>query len=338
MTKDTFGRSIDYLRISVTDRCNLRCVYCMGEDGVAYKLGHGEILSYDEILRFVRHATGFGIRRIRLTGGEPLVRLGLSDLIAGLRSITEVEDISLTTNGILLPKYAAALKEAGLDRVNISLDTLDAGAYHQLTRRGKLDDVFAAIDSALAHHFDPVKINMVVMRSYHQDLFEFARLSIERPLHLRFIEYMPVGISSGYENRGWRDDEVIPSAEVVERISAAGERAGLGPLTELGDGDGFAPVGGGPARYWRFVGAKGTIGVISPLSNHFCGRCNRLRLTAEGKLRPCLFSDDEFDARAALRSADPRAVDAVIKQALANKPREHGYVRGTRRAMSQIGG
>ncbi len=338
MTTDTFGRSIDYLRISVTDRCNLRCVYCMGEDGVENKLGHGEILSYDEILRFVRHATAYGIRRIRLTGGEPLVRLGVPDLVAALRAIPEIEDISLTTNGILLPKYAGALKASGLDRVNISLDTLDASAYHELTRLGKLDDVFAAIDSALEHHFDPVKINMVVMRSYHQDLFEFARLSVDRPLHIRFIEYMPVGTSSGYENRGWQDDEVIPSTEVIERISTAGERAGLGPLISLGDDDGFAPVGGGPARYWRFGGAQGTIGVISPLSNHFCGRCNRLRLTAEGKLRPCLFSDDELDARAALRSADPRAVDAVIEQALANKPKEHGSVRGTRRAMSQIGG
>jgi cyclic pyranopterin phosphate synthase len=310
----------------------------MGEDGVENKLDHHAILSYDEILHFVRRAVRFGIRRIRLTGGEPLVRLGLSDLIAGLKNISEIEDVSLTTNGILLPRYANELKAAGLDRVNISLDTLDAEAYHKLTRLGQLPDALAAIDTALVHHFDPVKVNMVVMRSYEQDLFAFARLSYDRPLHIRFIEYMPVGTSSGFENQGWQDDEVVPSTEVVRRISEGGTCEGIGPLVALGAGDSRLPQGGGPARYWRFEGAAGTVGVISPLSNHFCGNCNRLRLTAEGQLRPCLFSDDELDARAALRSGDKHAVDAVIERALAIKPKEHGYVRGTRRAMSQIGG
>ncbi|MCL2324438.1 MAG: GTP 3',8-cyclase MoaA [Actinomycetia bacterium] len=337
-SKDQYGRSIDYLRISVTDRCNLRCVYCMGEDGVADKLRHDEILSYDEIERFARRAVRFGIRRIRLTGGEPLVRRDLADLVAALKRIGQIEDISLTTNGILLPKFAAELKASGLDRVNISLDTLDKEAYRRLTRLGELSRALAAIDTALEYHFDPVKVNMVVMRSYQQDLFGFARLSIERPLHIRFIEYMPVGLSSGYQNQGWRDDEVIDSAEVIATISATGEASGLGPLLPLAGGDSFLPAGGGPARYWRFAGAAGTVGVISPLSNHFCGRCNRLRLTAEGRLRPCLFSDVELDARAALRLGDDSAIDAVIADALEIKPKEHGRLQSTRRLMSQIGG
>ncbi len=338
MSRDHYGRLIDYLRISVTDRCNLRCLYCMDAEGVPHKLMHNEVLTYDEIVAFVRSAVTFGIRRLRLTGGEPLVRLGLSDLVAQLATIPEIEDISLTTNGILLPRFAAELKEAGLNRVNISLDTLDAKKYHELTRLGSLSDALQAIDAALAQGFDPVKINMVVMRSYQQDLFEFASLSFDRPLHIRFIEYMPVGSSSGFHNQGWQDDEVIPSAEVIETISAAGLAAGRGPLIPLGKGDRFLPQGGGPARYWRFADAHGTVGVISPLSNHFCAFCNRLRLTAEGKLRPCLFSDQELDVRAALRSHDTDAVNRIIQEALEIKPANHAQIQGTARMMSQIGG
>ena len=334
--QDKFGRKIDYLRISLTDRCNLRCIYCMPEKGVQWQ-PHDSILRIEEIVRFVRLSTQVGIRKVRLTGGEPLVRSGVVDLIAQIAQIPQIEDISLTTNGVLLPRMAADLKEAGLSRVNISLDTLDADQYAFITRGGKIEDVFSAIDAALEYGFAPVKINAVAVRSLNQDFFGFARLSVERPLHVRFIEYMPVGVSSGGTGAGWTEKDVMPAAEIIDIIDTGAAAAGLDPLVAVGE-DG-APAGSGPAVYYRFPGAQGTVGFISAMSNHFCSQCNRIRLTADGKIRPCLFSDREIDVKRALRSSlGDAAVIHDIEEAIGIKPDEHHEERSTLRRMSQIGG
>lgn len=336
MAVDKRGRVIDYLRISITDRCNLRCIYCMPEEGVEWK-AHDEILSLEEIVDFVRVAAQEGISHIRLTGGEPLVRAGVADLVRDINAVEGIESVSLTTNGILLPAQADALKAAGLKRVNISLDTLDPEVFARITRRGKLEDVLKAIDVALEVGFAPVKVNAVVVRSLKQDLLGFASLSIDRPLHIRFIEYMPVGVSEGADHCGWQESDSVPTAEVIERITREGEAAGLGTLMPVPDDK--APGGLGPAKYYTFPGAQGTVGFISPLSNHFCDSCNRLRLTADGKIRPCLFSDREIDARGPLRSGGgEEAVRDVIRESLGIKPSGHDHRVGTDRRMSQIGG
>ncbi|WP_124060686.1 GTP 3',8-cyclase MoaA [Gordonibacter sp. Marseille-P4307] len=333
--KDGHGRTIDYLRISLTDRCNLRCVYCMPEEGIDL-IEHEDILRIEEIQRIVRVAVRIGIRSVRLTGGEPTVRRGIEDLISDIVSLPDIRNVSLTTNGILLPRMARRLREAGLSRVNISLDTLDRQQYARITRRDCLPAALAGIDAALEAGLDPVKINAVTVRSLNQDYFEFAKMSIDRPLHVRFIEYMPVGDSAGIDGLGWGERDVYPSHQLVEDINARAISQGFSPL-EACDGD-SGPIGWGPARYFAFPGAQGTVGVISPRSRHFCGDCNRLRLTAEGKLRPCLFSDREFDVRAALRSGGEEAVYAVFLEALGEKPDDHHDRVGTRRGMSQIGG
>lgn len=343
MATDSFGRRIDYLRISLTDRCNLRCVYCMPEGGVAWK-GHEEILSLEEIERFAAIAVEEGIGKIRLTGGEPLVRYGVVDHIRRLRALTGLEAIALTTNATLLPQYATDLRDAGLERVNISLDSLDPEVYTRVTRGGKLADALAGIEAAFEVGFHPIKLNVVVVRSLDQDLLGFARMTLDRPLHVRFIEYMPVG-DDAEEGAGctgespgfhWTRADHVPSDEVLEAISTQGQLAGLGPLIGLERDN--APGGWGPARYYRFADAEGTVGVISPLSHHFCGECNRLRLTADGKLRTCLFSDDELDLRTVLRTGTDDDVRAIIRSALASKPESHNERIGTVRRMSQIGG
>ncbi|MCL1891627.1 MAG: GTP 3',8-cyclase MoaA [Coriobacteriia bacterium] len=335
MAYDQHGRAIDYLRISVTDRCNLRCLYCMPEEGVAWK-PHAAILTLEEIENFVRIAASEGFKRIRLTGGEPLVRLGIVDLIRSITSMPNIESVAMTTNGILLPKMAQELKDAGLSRVNISLDTLDAEQYAHITRRGNIDDVFKGIDAALEVGFKPVKVNAVVVRSLNQDLLAYARLSVDRPLHVRFIEYMPVGGACGADGLGWSAADTIPNEELFALVSEQARAAGLGELIALGGGE--KPEGWGPARYYHFENALGTVGFINALSRHFCEECNRLRMTAEGALRPCLFSDTEFDVGAALRNKDEEAVRAVLREALDSKPDEHHDKIGTERLMSQIGG
>ena len=299
--KDGHGRTIDYLRISLTDRCNYRCIYCMPEEGVQ-SMCHTDILRIEEIAHVVRVFSNLGIKSVRLTGGEPLVRKGVVDLVRDINDMPGIKNISLTTNGVLLPRMADQLRQAGLSRVNISLDTLDAEQFHAITRRGYLQEALDGIDAALAAGFNPVKINAVAVRQLHQDYLAFAKLSIDRPLHVRFIEYMPVGESSGANGCGW-----------------------------------------GPARYFEFPGAKGTVGFISPMSRHFCGECNRMRLTADGKLRPCLFSDREYDIRGILRSGKPedqvdRDLADVFRTAIGAKPDDHDDITGTERRMSQIGG
>lgn len=357
---DGFGRGINYLRISVTDKCNFRCVYCMPEEGVPAR-AHGELLTAEEIAHFVRIVAQEGITRVRLTGGEPLVSHRIVPLIEEIRSIPSIEDISLTTNGALLPRMAANLRAAGLDRINISLDTLDPTRFSQITRLGRVEQALAGIDAALEYGFAPVKVNTVVVRRMDQDVLELARLSVDRPIHIRFIEYMPIGGSqsastehlnnsrepnphctSGTAGTGdalnpdlWDASDVVPSTELRDRISSEAAAEGLGALEPVRSG---GPLGAGPARYWTFPNAAGTVGFISAMSNHFCESCNRLRLTADGTIRPCLFSDAEYPVREVLRSGDDTAVRAIYREAIARKPREHNDIDGTWRFMSQIGG
>lgn len=332
--KDKHGRVIDYLRISLTDRCNFRCIYCMPEEGVV-PISHEDVLKIEEIARLVRIAANMGIRSVRLTGGEPLVRKGVVDLVEQVSNTPGIENVSITTNGVLLPQMADDLKRAGLSRVNISLDTLDADQFKQVTRVGKLEDTLAGIEAALEAGFDPVKINAVAVRSLNQDFLAFARLSVDRPLHVRFIEYMPVGTSSGVDGLGWGKQDVVSCEELFNTINEKAREAGLLELEPAGADQ---PLGWGPARYFKFPDARGTVGFISPISRHFCGDCNRLRLTSDGKLRPCLFSDNEFDVRSALRNGTDEDVRAVLQTALRDKPDEHHDKVGTERNMSQIGG
>jgi len=325
MTKlcDSYQRPINYLRISVTDRCNLRCIYCMPPEGISL-MPHVDILRYEEICLIAKAAAELGITKLRLTGGEPLVRAGLTDLVAMLAEIKGLDDISMTTNGVLLGRYAVELKKVGLHRVNISLDSLRPERFQKITRMGKLDDVIKGIEAAREAGLNPVKINMVVIRGTNDDeISHFALLTVNEAWHVRFIEFMPF-MEKGNNNR-----LLVPVSEMMERIEALGK---LEPSL---------PNGVGPARYYRLPGAKGTIGFISPVTECFCQACNRLRLTADGKLRPCLFSDDEVDLRDPLREgATVEDIKHLIRQAVASKPEKHKLVTGVtcERFMSQIGG
>ena len=325
MTKlaDSFHRPINYLRVSVTDRCNLRCVYCMPPEGISL-MPHGDILRYEEICLVAKAAAELGITKLRLTGGEPLVRAGLTDLVAMLAKIKGIDDISMTTNGVLLGRYAVELKKAGLHRVNISLDSLRPERFHKITRMGKLDDVLKGIEAAKEVGLNPVKINMVVIRGTNDDeISHFALLTVSDAWHVRFIEFMP------FMEKGKKNRFLVPVSEMMERIEALGK---LEPSL---------PNGAGPAKYYRLSGAKGTIGFISPVTECFCQACNRLRLTADGRLRPCLFSDDEVDLRGPLRQgATVEDIKHLIRQAVASKPEKHKLITGVtcERFMSQIGG
>lgn len=307
----------------------------MPEEGVV-PLCHTDILRIEEIERIVSIATSFGIKNIRLTGGEPLVRKGVVELIKNIKSIGCVEHVALTTNGTLLPKFAQELKNAGLDRVNISLDTLDAEQYKKITRRGNLEDAINGIHAALEHELSPVKINVVVVKDLHQDLLEFAKLTISQPLHIRFIEYMPVGDAENYTGCEWGKDEVIPAKDVIDIINSQAEEQDHIKLYPVENGN--QPDGWGPANYFKFDGAQGTVGTISAISNHFCNTCNRLRLTADGRIKPCLFSDVEYDIKTPLRAGDEDEVRNVFADALLHKPACHDHKVGTKRKMSQIGG
>jgi len=287
-------------------------------------MSHGDVLRYEEIDLVARAAAELGITKLRLTGGEPLVRAGLTDLVAMLARIKGIDDISMTTNGVLLERYAVALKKAGLHRVNISLDSLRPERFHKITRMGKLDDVLNGMEAAKEVGLNPVKINMVVIRGTNDDeISHFALLTVSDAWHVRFIEFMP------FMEKGKKNRLLVPVSEIMERIEALGK---LEPSL---------PNGVGPARYYRFPGAKGTIGFISPVTDCFCQACNRLRLTADGKLRPCLFSDDEIDLRGPLRQgATVGEIKRLIRQAVAAKPERHKLIAGVtcERFMSQIGG
>lgn len=334
MLQDSYGRSIDYLRISLTDRCNYRCRYCMPEEGIAWKC-HDEILSLEDITYFVKVVSSYGIKHIRLTGGEPLVRPGVSNLIRQLKAIEGIENIALTTNGALLPKMAEELKDAGLDRVNISLDTLDEESFRYITRRGKLSEALEGIEAALKAGFNPVKVNCVVVRSLKQNLLDFIKMTVDKPIHVRFIEYMPVGASAGFDDTGWSEKDTIPNHELIELIKDISAQAGLG---EMQPADKSRPTGFGPAQYYKLPHALGTLGFIAARSNHFCSSCNRLRLTADGQLRPCLFSDKEYEVKEAIKNRDEAGIRKAFETALHLKPESHKDKIGTHRMMSQIGG
>jgi cyclic pyranopterin phosphate synthase len=321
---DSFHRPINYLRISVTDRCNLRCVYCMPAEGISL-MSHDDILTYEEIYTVARAAAGLGIDKLRLTGGEPLVRSGLPKLIEMLAKIEGIDDISLTTNGILLGKYAAELKSAGLQRVNVSLDTLKPERFKLITRIGdSLGEVLKGIEAARAAGLEPVKLNMVVMAGVNDDeLPDFAAKTVSEGWQVRFIELMPLV--------GKDTLRFVPASEMRRRLEPLGE------LTPT-----LPSVGNGPAKYFRLPNAKGAIGFITPISEHFCFQCNRMRLTADGRLRPCLLSDYEVDLKKPLRRGVSLAgLKKLIKQAVANKPERHNLAEGSvpkNRPFSQVGG
>jgi GTP 3',8-cyclase len=321
---DQFGRRIEYLRISVTDRCNFRCVYCMPAAGLAW-LPKQDILSYEEITAVVSQLAPLGLRRLRITGGEPTIRPQLERLIAMLRGIPGVEDIALSTNGVKLPEMAASLRAAGLDRVNISADSLRPERVAAIARRNLGFDLARAAGAAQAAGLDPIKVNTVVLRGVNDDeLEDFAQLTYENPWHIRFIELMPVG-----ELREAAFDRVVPSDEILERLSR------LGDLTPGGG----PSRGNGPAAYYKLHGARGSIGVITPMTHTYCGSCNRVRLTADGRLRTCLFGDHEVDLRTPLRAGEGLA--PYFRRALAEKPKEHALLQmkvGGLRALSQAGG
>ena len=325
---DTFGRKITYLRISVTDRCNLRCQYCMPPEGVSSRT-HDDILRYEEIERLVRAAAGLGIKKVRLTGGEPLVRKGIVDLTAMLGRIPGITELTMTTNATLLARYAQNLAQAGLQRINISLDTLQAEKYAHITRGGRLEDALAGIAAAEAAGLTPLKINTVVMRGLNEDeIADMAGLTLTHPWHVRFIELMPLN------NEAQTFDACnMRSHEVRAAIEAA-----LGPLTPLE----IARNGSGPADLYRLEGAQCTVGFISPISEHFCASCNRLRLTADGRLRLCLLSEQEVDLKPLLRGgADIAEIQEALRQAIDAKPSGHRlaeHILPQGRTMSQIGG
>ena len=322
---DQFGRTIEYLRISVTDRCNFRCRYCMPLEGLPW-LPKGDILSYEEIHEVVQQLAPLGLRRIRLTGGEPTIRPQLATLVRLLRSVSGVEDIALSTNGVRLPELASALAAAGLDRVNISADSLRPDRIVAIARRDLGFDPVRAATAAEEAGLSPVKINVVVMRGVNDDeVADFARLTLDRPWHVRFIELMPVG-----QMEEITGDHVLPSEEVLSRIGNA-----LGTLEPCS-----GPArGNGPAAYWRAPGAAGSIGVITPMTHTYCGSCNRVRLTADGRLRTCLFGDHEVDLRSPLRAGIP--LEPFVRQAMTEKPEQHALLlkrNGGLRALSQVGG
>ncbi len=327
---DGQGRKHDYLRISVTDRCNLRCVYCMGPEGVE-RMPHEDILSYEEIVRVVEAGAELGISKIRITGGEPLVRRDVVGLIRKIAAVPGINDLAMTTNGILLPCFAARLKKAGLKRVNISLDSLKPDLYQSITRCGELKQALEGIDAAINYDLQPVKLNVVLMKGINDlEVIDFLQLVREKPLHVRFIEYMPIGD----HDRDYRD-HYLPLDHVEETAKKAGLTLNPAPL----------PGGAGPAESYTIPGGKGTVGLIHPISRHFCSSCNRLRLTAEGCLKACLYWQEEKAVRPVID--DKGALKSLIKEVLGSKPFEHRMAADSRcgtvnpgqmRGMSKTGG
>lgn len=325
--RDQFGRRIEYLRISVTDRCNLRCTYCMPEEGLDW-IPKPEMLSYEEIAEIVGQMAALGLRRVRITGGEPLIRRDLPDLVRMIRDVGEIDDISLSTNAILLPRFGAELREAGVRRVNISLDTLDRERFEEIARRParRFDETMQGIEAAEAAGFDPIKINCVVLRGLNDhEVADFAAATRTRPWHVRFIELMPVGRNLHLTDRFISTDEVLARIEAIR---------GLEPAP--------GPRGNGPARYYAFEDGVGSIGVITPLSHNYCDRCNRMRLTADGRLRTCLFGDHEIDLKTPLRETGH--IGEAVALALAGKPKRHYLQLGSASgsgglaALSEVGG
>jgi len=324
---DPFGRSIQYLRLSITDRCNLRCRYCMPEEGVP-SLAHGDILSYEELMRIARVAVALGIRKIRVTGGEPLIRRGVVDFIAQLATLPGRPEIVLTTNGLRLAELAVPLKAAGLQRVNVSLDTLRPERFRQLTRRDGLEQVLAGLTAAEQAGLTPVKVNVIPLKGVNADeLLDFARLTLEHPWEVRFIEFMPISPDLEFSpaNR-------IPMADVEQLLMPLGSLEPLPPRESAG-----------PAKRYRLLGARGCIGLIPAVSGHFCPECNRLRVTADGRVRGCLFGNQEVDLKTVLRGeGDDQALADLLREAVGAKPEKHvigspGF-KAPNRGMHGIGG
>jgi len=317
---DGFQRGIDYLRVSVTDRCNLRCIYCMPPDGVPL-VSHQDILSFEEILLVVRAAVEIGMDKVRITGGEPLVRAGIVELVRMISSVDGIRDISMTTNGILLDKYARKLAEAGLQRINVSLDTMRPDRFRQITRIGELADTLRGLESAREAGLTPIKINVVPLQGINDDeIRDFALMTLEKGWHVRFIELMPFNGATG----------LVPSDLLRREIEI------LGTLEPH-----YGMTGNGAARYFRLPGASGTVGFITAVSEPFCSRCNRLRLSAAGILLPCLFSTDGIDVRTPLRKgATLSDVKRLLTDAIAAKPYMHRLADGCaiKSRMSGIGG
>ena len=324
---DGFGRRIEYLRVSVTDKCNLRCVYCMPEEGLPW-LRREQLLTYEEIAQLVAAMAPMGLRRVRITGGEPLVRRDVPELAALLARVPGIDDLSLSTNAVLLEEQADALRAAGVRRVNVSLDSLRPDRVDALARRPRASArIMAGLDAAERVGFDPIKVNVVLMRGSNDDeIADFAALTRERPWHVRFIELMPTGANLALSANAFIScGEALSRLRRIDRLeSAAG------------------PRGNGPATYYRFPGAPGTVGVITPMSHDYCDRCNRMRLTADGQLRPCLFGHIQTDLRGPLRRGEPLA--PLIEETLRIKPERHHLVQGSAVgsgglvALSQTGG
>ena len=325
---DTLHRCIDYLRVSITDRCNLSCVYCKPQARLQM-LPHREILRYEEILRLVSVAVGLGIAHVRITGGEPLVRRGVLDFIAELKKIKGISDISLTTNGVLLDEMAPGLRDAGVSRINISLDSLNARKFFEITGSDSWGRVWRGINRAEETGFSPLKINMVPVKGVNDgEVTDFARLTRERNIHVRFIEFMPIGA-----NDRWHRESCVTAGEI--RAAIEREVFPLAPFTK--------EKSAGPSDNYQIAGARGVIGFISPISKHFCASCRRLRLTADGKIRPCLLSDTEIDVKSPLRGGcDDRELERLLRLALEIKPERHYITKAgagcSHRAMSRIGG
>lgn len=317
--RDNFGREIDYLRISLTDLCNLRCLYCMPAEGVE-KLRHKEVLSLEEVAEIAAAAASLGVKKLRLTGGEPLVRRGVLSLVEKLAALPGIEDLAMTTNGVLLPQTAKELKAAGLRRVNISLDTLDPEKYRRITRGGELRDALAGIEAAFAAGLEPVKLNAVLIGGFNDDeIPALAALTREAPVEMRFIELMPIGDTEQFGAEAY-----LPADTVIERLPD------LEPISD--------PTGG-VARLYTLPGARGKVGLIRPVSCSFCGGCNRVRLTADGFLKPCLHSGKEI----LLRGLHGDALKAALADAIGQKPKEHAALSerersGAGRNMHEIGG
>ena len=316
--KDTYGREISYLRLSVTELCNLRCRYCMPEDGV-FKKRHEDMLTHEEMVLAVKAAASLGITKLRITGGEPLVKPDIVPLCREMAQIEGIRELCLTTNGTLLPKLATPLREAGVDRLNISLDTLDGSKYRRITRRGELSQALQGIEAALREDFRKIKINAVLIGGFNDDeIPALAELTRRYPVDVRFIELMPM-----YDSGDFGPEAFIPYTAVTERL----------PELEPAAAD------GGVAKLYRLPGAQGNIGLISPVSAHFCAACNRIRITADGKIQPCLHSSEEIS----IKGMSLEEMERTIRKAILEKPQWHGELSYSERShanrnMNQIGG
>ncbi|GBG55919.1 GTP 3',8-cyclase [Sporomusaceae bacterium FL31] len=321
---DALGRNIDYLRISVTDRCNFRCLYCMPHKQVQW-LPDQKILSYSELLQIIRAATEVGISKVRITGGEPLMRGGLIQFIQTMRNIEGIKEVCMTTNGSLLKSYALKLKNSGLDRVNVSLDTLDRQKFFHICRQDRLEQVLDGIAEAERVGLGPVKINMVVMRGInYSEILDFVNLTLAKPYQIRFIEYMPF-------NQSLSSNRLLVTSQEIKRML---ESEGIRLIPEMDNS-------GGAARNYKIPGAIGTVGFISPVTNHFCAQCNRIRLTADGKVKPCLLSNEEYDMKESLIDKfDLKDITGFLKDVILQKPIGHNLENKPifERSMFKIGG